>query len=72
MQMKATKDFFILDSEVGLHDELGGGVVCVALARCDNSVPASVSVLMNALRWNAIHSEVRRKLTFRSLKPSNY
>ena len=45
MQMKATKDFFILDSEVRLHDELGGGVVCVALARCDNSVPASVSVL---------------------------
>ena len=50
MQMKATKDFFILDSEVRLHDELGGGVVCVALARCDNSVLASVSVLMNAPR----------------------
>lgn len=31
--MKATKDFFILDSEVRLHDELGGGVVCVSLSQ---------------------------------------
>lgn len=37
-----------------------------------HTAPASAMVLMNALRWNAIHSEVRRKLTFRSLKPSNY
>lgn len=38
MQMKATKDFFIHDNEVGLHDELGSGCVCEVPERVDRSL----------------------------------
>lgn len=38
MQMKVTKDFLILDNEVRLHDELGGGCLCEVPARVDGSL----------------------------------
>lgn len=36
--MKVTKDFLILDNEVRLHDELGGGCLCEVPARVDGSL----------------------------------
>lgn len=36
--MKVTKDFLILDNEVRLHDELGGGCVCEVPERVDGSL----------------------------------
>lgn len=36
--MKVTKDFLILDNEVRLHDELGGGCLCEVPERVDRSL----------------------------------